>query len=369
MATSSKGLELFLDRQAFSLRRRSEFYADMARFMDSDIPPKQALERMEGIARRRRSTQRLAKVYRSMLRDLTKGKSFAQSVAAWAPGSESVMLVGAEQAGPGVFMLAIRELSVLLERQQRARAKLRSALLSNGLVFLVIIGVIVEVVTMIVPELVKDETKSMVAHMSFAPLFFAFGEWIYHDGIYLVIPLVALGVLVGWSLPNWTRSRWFLSRERFDRSLLPWTLYKRMQATFFLSTTAAMMRSGIPLKKIATDMLPFGSKWTQSHLRRLLRLLERGKSEVEALGGGMLPRDSSDRLQIYAVMKDFTAIMTRLSEDNFRIYEKTIDQVAGTLKFLSILVLGVFAVALLFAIFDYSNAVTASVHAMQMRAG
>lgn len=368
MAAQRKGSESFLDRQAFNLRRRSEFYADMARFMDSDIPPKQALDRMEGIARRRRATQRLAKVYRAMLRDLTRGKSFAQSVAAWAPGGEAVMLVGAEQAGPAVFMLAMRELAILLERQQRARSKLRSALLANGLVFLVIIGVIVEVVTMIVPELVKDETKVMVAHMSFAPYFFAFGEWIFHYGVYLVIPVVAIAAVIGWSLPNWTRSR-LLSREWFDRSLMPWTLYKRMQATFFLSTTAAMMRSGIPLKKIATDMMPFGSKWMKFHLRRLLRHLELGKSEVEALGAGMLPRDSSDRLQIYAVMKDFTAIMTRLSEDNFQLYEKSIDQVAGTLKFFSILILGVFAVALLFAIFDYSNAVTASVHAMQMQAG
>ena len=362
-------LDQKMDRAAFNLRRRGAFYADMAAFMDSDIPPFQAIEKMESIVRRRRSTARVARVYRMILRDLKSGKPLASSLAPWVPGNEAVMLVGAEKAGPAVLVMAFRELSTLLDRQQKARAKLRAALLSNGLVFAVILGVIFEVVKIMVPELVRSETKDMASRMTFAPYFFAFGQGVIHYGAFVAIAIVLLCAVVWWSLPNWTRHFSFLSRRWLDNHIVPWTVYKRSQATFFLSTTAAMMRSGIPLKVIASDMLPFASKWMRLHLRRVLGDLEAGRSEVDALGGGMLPLDTSDRLRIYALMKDFTAIMTRLSEDNFVIYEKTIDGISALMKTLSILVLGLFAASLLFAIFDYSNALQASVNAMRSAAG
>lgn len=362
-------LDQKMDRAAFNLRRRGAFYADMAAFMDSDIPPFQAIEKMESIARRRRGTARIARIYRNVMRELKGGHPLAPSLAPWVPGNEAVMLVGAEKAGPTVLMMAFRELSTLLDRQQKARSKLKSALIANGLVFAVILGVIFEVVKIMVPELVKSETKGMVAQMSFAPYFFAFGEGVISYGLYAAVAVIALVLLVWWSLPNWTRNFTYLSRRWFDNHFAPWTIYKRSQATFFLSTTGAMMRSGIPLKVIASDMLPFASKWMRQHLKRVLVDLEGGRTEVEALGGGMLPTDTGDRLRIYALMKDFTAIMTRLSEDNFVIYEKTIDGISALMKTLSILVLGLFAASLLFSIFDYSNALQASVNAMRSAAG
>ncbi|EQD33540.1 Type II secretion system F domain protein, partial [mine drainage metagenome] len=321
------------------------------------------------IARKRRQTKRVARVYRAILRAMQGGESVAPALAAWVPGNEAVMLVGADSAGPAVLQMAFKEMSTLLDRQQQARKKLRAALVANGIALTAIMGVVFMVVKLLVPQLEASEIRGMKSRMVFAPKYFAFGHGLIGYGPFIALSLVALAVLIGWSLPNWTRTKIGFSRRWFDQHLMPWTLYARTQSTFFLSTTAAMMRSGIPLKAIATDMLPFASPWMRTHLRKLLRDLEAGRPEVEALGAGMLPEDTSNRLFVYALMKDFTGIMTRLSNDNFVAFEDSINAISASLKLLSILILALFAAATLFAIFDYSNALQSAVNAMRSAAG
>jgi type II secretory pathway component PulF len=138
-----------------------------------------------------------------------------------------------------------------------------------------------------------------------------------------------------------------------------------MQATFFLSSTAAMMRSGIPLKTVVTDMVPYASPWLRTHLSKMLRGLEQGKSEVEVLGGGVLPEDSAARLQVYELMPDFSGIMNRLSEDNFVAYEDAVERIGGALKTFTFILLVTFAAVTLFAMFDWSNAFQTAIKAMR----
>lgn len=353
------------EKWAFGLRRRAAFYADMASFMSADIPPFQAIEKMEAIARRRRSTRHLASLYRRVLRLMDAGKSVAVALAKSVPGNEAVMLVGADAAGPSVLQLAFAEMADLLDRQQKAKKKLMKAIFGNAISIGAIVGVMFFVMKMVVPQLQASITPAMEQSMGFAPLYFAFGTGFVNYGLYVAIGFVLLVALIVWSLGRWCRSGRFFSRRWFDRHVMPWTLYARTQATFFLAATSAMMRAGIPLKDVATDMVPFASPWMRSHLRRLLRDLQAGRSEVEALGGGMLPVDTSDRLRIYALMPDFTGIMSRLSKDNFEVFEDTVDRLKAALELLSLVLLAAFAASTLVAIFDYSRAIQGSVHALQ----
>lgn len=369
MALKATARGRFLDKLAFNLRRRSEFYADMASFMSADIPPFQALVLMEEIARKRSGTRRLANVYRHTLRAMPGGASIAVALAPWVPGNEAVMMVGADSAGPVVLRQAFLEMAGLLDRQQKAKKKLFKTLFSNGVSLGAIVGVMYFIMSMVVPQLQSSITPAMASQMSFAPVYFAFGRGFINYGGVVGVGMVVLAALVTWSLGNWSRSYRWWSRRWFDVHLMPWTLYARTQATFFLATTSAMMRAGIPLKTVVTDMVPFASTWMRAHLRKLLRDLESGRPEVDALGAGMLPRDTSDRLKIYALMKDFTGIMTRLSNDNFVVFEESIDKISAVLQLISLLMLAAFAASTLIAIFDYSRALQASVSAVRSSAG
>lgn len=365
MGTTAHNRAKFFDRIAFSLTRRAVFYADLARFMDSRIPPFKAIEKMEVVARRRRKTRALAKIYRAILRDMQRGKLLANAVGPWIPGHEAVMLAGSENVGPAVLIKTLQELSALLERQQRARGKLRGALMSNGFAMATIFGIIFMVVKEVIPKLIKSEMRGMQSKMPFTEAFFRFGHDFITYGVFWLAGFIAISLFIGWTLPNWSRDTGYLSRAWFDRHVMPWTLYRRMQATFFLSTAAAMMRSGIPLKDVLTGSIPFASRWTRVRMREVLRKLDLGKPEVEALDTGMLPEETSDRLMIYAAMDDFTEIMTRLSEDNFVMYEKTINGVSELLKLIALLAMAIFSLSLLGSIFQYSNAIQSAVHAMR----
>ncbi|MGH8159362.1 MAG: type II secretion system F family protein [Rhodanobacter sp.] len=356
-------------KRAFGLVRRTAFYTDMAAFMAAKLPPFQALQDMVVIARKRRSSRPLAAVYQAVIAAMDRGADLSIALSKFVPGAEAVMLAGAEKAGPEVLQKAFAELGVLLDRQQRARAKLRGALIAGGIQLAVIVGMVVFVTEMIVPQLSAGITPDMLPNLSFALSFFAFGRGLMTLGPFVAMAVVGIGVWVSWSLPRWTRNWRYWSRTWFDRHLMPWTLYVRAQATFFLSSAASMMRAGIPLKQVVTDMMPFATPWMRKHLRTTLKALQAGRSETESLGSGCLPEDTSDRLAIYQRLPDFTQIMTRLAEDNFVRYEKAIDAMSATLRAICMLLLGLFIVSLLFAIFNYTNALYGAVRAARAAAG
>lgn len=363
-------LRRHLTRRAFNLDRRAAFYTDMAAFMDAGIPPYRAIQQMEANARRSRRTARLANCYRAMLPVAEGGKNLAVAISQWVPGGEGVMLVGAEKAGSDVLLRAFRELGTLLDRQQQARAKLFRALFNNLVALAAIVGVMAFVMVMVVPELSKGVTPDMEGRMKFAPYYFAFGRFFLHYGLAVGLIIVAIVALSAWSFPNWWRNRRWWSRRWFDHHVLPWQLYLRMQTTFFLSATSAMMRAGRPLKAVASDMQPHTTPWMRRHLARLLNDLEGGSREVDALGASaMLPVDTADRLRVYKLMPDFTGIMSRLSEDNFKAFETSIDRLSRTLGLVSLLLLALFAASTMIATFDFSAALNASVSAMRSAAG
>lgn len=354
-----------LDRMSFGLTRRAAFYADMYAFTGAGIPAFQALERMIGVARRRYNTKRLANVYASIAASMRAGNSLAKSLSQWVPAAEAVMINGADSAGGDVLRATFKELASLLERQRAIRTKLMSVVGINLLSIGVIVAVIVSVMHTLVPALDKAATPAMEAHMSFAPIYFATGKGILDYGPYVLVALIALGFWVMWLLPNWTGSR----RLTFDSLIPPFTLYQRAQATYFLSSAASMMRAGITLKSVLTDTGKLGSKWLRWHVERMSRSLDAGRQEVTVLANGLLPRETGDRLEVYSLIPDFTGIMTRLAEDNFQLYEGAIKKIGNTMTAVSILLLAGFAASTLFAMFDFSNALQASVTAMKHAAG
>lgn len=345
-------------RRAFNTARRAAFYSDLARFSESGIPSFRAVEKMAEIAKKRRH-KHLEAIYRRIMARTGEGGSIAVGLAPEVPGTEAVMLTGAAAAGSAVVQSILQQLAGLLDRQVVVSSKLRKVLVSNGVTLAVIAAVVTMVMVVVVPQLKDGATAQMQMMMHFAPGYFAFGDAFLHFG-----PVV-LGLFIGlagwsvWALPRWHRPRPYWRRNWFDRNMLPFTFYARMQTTFFLSTVASMMQAGIPVRDVLSGMQAHATPWMRSHLRRMLRTLATGDSAVDALNSGLLPQDTADRLSVYALIPDVTTVMRRLADDNFLIYEQRIDAIAALLKMVSIVVLAMFAAATLFAIFDFSNALAA----------
>jgi len=363
MALTSPAVARWLRRRAFSATRRCAFYTDMAASLNASIAPYQALEKMIEAAGRERATRRLVPLYRRMARAMqsaTHEVSFAKAVAPEVPAQERIMLLGADKAGAKAVTEVLQRLSGLIRRQIAAREKLRKALVKNAISAIAVVGAAVAIAKLAVPKLQAATTPEMAKKMLFAPTYFSWASNIFTYGAVALIALGGLSALVAWSLPNWSRDRQGWKRSWFDRHLLPWSLYTRTQATYFLATAAVMLSAGISLKEVLADLRTHASPWMRKHLRTMLAGLERGASEAAVLDSPMLPSDTRGRLLVYALMPSFSGVMTELSEDNFRIYEARIDLIDGVLRLVSLAVLVLFILATGFAVFDFASSLLAT---------
>lgn len=343
-------------RRVFNTIRRAAFYLDMAKFSESDIPSFQGMEKIIAIAQRRKH-RHLEAIYKRISAGLSgKGGSLTKGLAPEVPGSEGSMLNAAAKAGPGVLQSVLAQLASLLDRQVKINRALRKVLYGNGVVLGAITGVIALMMFLVVPQLQAGTTPQMQSLMFFAPSYFAFGNGFIAYGPWIFGVFLALGFWIKWALPRWYKPRTYWKRSWFDRHFLPFKLYARTQATYFLSTIAPMMEAGMPVNDVLKGMQEFASPWFGSHLRRMLKQLDGGAPPVEALNTGFLPTDTADRLSIYELIPDVTKMMRRLADDNFQIYEHRVELLGVTLKTISFILLFIFGVSTMLAIWDYSHA-------------
>lgn len=350
----------FYAKASFGLKRRATFYTSMADFSETQIAPYAALTEMLTVAKRRTSQRGLVPVYSAMMAKMQAGEGVAAAVIPWVPASEAIMLRGAAAAGPAVLTSAMRELGQLLERQALARMLLIKTVVTNAFALLVVIGIMIQLITTLVPILSKSATPAARDKMHFAIMYFTIGQAILDYGLYALAGAIVLAIVVGVSLPMWVSDK----RKVFDQYIPPWTIYQSLQATLFLSTTAAMMRAGITLNSVLTDLSSLGSRWMRSNMARMKAVLDSGAGAIAALVVGPLPNDTVDILQVYRLIPDFEHVMTKLAEANFESYERSIKKVSVVMGgIVMALILG-FALATIVAMFNFTDAIRSTTSAV-----
>lgn len=353
------------DKLAFGVRTRADFYTSMADFSNSGIAPYRAIGEMRGVAEDRITKRSKVKVYSGILAVLDEGRGLSAAVAPWVPAAEATMLRGAEAAGPNVLIQTFTELGTLLTRQAEARIKLLKALGANIGAMVVMIGIMVEIVSTLVPELARSITPAQAVKMPFAMAYFGISEWILEYGVFLAIGFVLFCIFIAVLLPTWASDR----RRFLDQYIPPFSLYQRLQATMFLSTTAGMMRAGVTFNSVLADLGAFGSRWLRFHIANMSDVLKSGAGEVQAIAAGPLPNDTADKLRVYRLIPAFQDVMTRLAESNFKAYESSIAVLSGVMSLVSMLMMTIFGASTVIAMFDFSDAMRASAQAVQHIAG
>lgn len=354
-------LRKFGERRAFGAAKRAAFYADMGRFLLAGISPSQALGAMRQVAaaRRRRS---LAAIYSRVLTRLNEGqggRSIASALASEIPGNEVVMLEGAARGGTEALAGAFGEIAKLIDRQVTSARKLRGAVIQSVVRGLTVVVAVAVVMLMVVPQLQASVTPAVDARLGFAKAYFAVGDAFLWAAPLFLAALFAAAVASWWSLPRWRGPR----REAFNRHLLPWSFYVRVQATYFLSALAPMLRAGIKMDEALIGMRHYATPWLGGHIQAMLRKLDNGRRGAEVLAGSFFPRDTADRLAIYKELPDFTEVMSRLADDNFRLYEEKIDGLSALVKTLAFVLLALFVLATLLMLFDFATATKAAANA------
>lgn len=368
----------FRERRAFNMQKRAEFYADMGKFLGAGTSPYETLGKMQVVAASSKQMP-LAGIFGRIMKRLEVGVektsakdqkkkmvSIASALAPEIPGHEAVMLRGAAQSGTASLVNAFVEAGKLLDRQVKAGKKLRGALMSTAVRGLVVVIAVAIVMLVVVPILEASVVPAAKARMGFALVYFAFGNAFLWISPVLAVLFLAIAIVAWRSLPRWHRRRPYWRRDWFDKHLLPWSFYVRMQTTFFLSSLAPMLRSGIKMDEALRGMLEYASPWLASHIRVMLHGLTAGRANAQVLAASFFPRDTSNRLAVYTLLPDFTEVMTRLADDNFEIYEAKIDRLASIAKTVSVLVLALFVLATLGMIYDFATATQAAANAAKL---
>lgn len=339
-------------RMQFTVKRRLDFYNDMANAIAAGKPPIQAMTRLLDVSRPRRSQRWLVAILEPARVATTQGASFARALSDWVPPEDAALLAAGEEVGN--LEGALRELCALLQN----KLTVKSALMANlvpALTTLAVLAVLLVVIMLTIGKQAKDLVpESVMRTLDILPLYIAIGDFILHWGIGLVVAGVALVVAVWFSLSQWRPDKW---RQMCDARVPPWSLVARTQTVFFLVSVSAMLRAGRTFRAAVERLQGFATPWSQAYMRQMLARLRSGMPEVVAMQVKMVPLDVADRLNFYADLPDFSRVMQEVARDAMDTLLRKVRAIGAVLKVLVMLLMVAFILFTLLSVYDMSDGI------------
>lgn len=341
----------------FKSAERIAFYVDMAAFTKEGIPPYRAITDMLAIAQKRKRP--IAHSYKVILKRLKEGASLSASLKGLVPPIQQVMILAGDQSGKLDETLA--GLGEMLERVETIKSTMKMALFKNGVMMVALFSVMYFVIQTVAPAAVDLLSPEIQSKMMFAPYYFAAGNFILNNVLFII---AAFAVYITWvmmALPKWV-GQW---RAKFDQNHLPFSLYRLYNSSFFLAAMAAMMQSGMPMRDAIMNFESQSSGWLRFHYRKMHRFLKQGKTEVDALDTGFFPEDVADRLKVYAQLPSVTQIMVKLSDYSLKYFEKRVMFTTGLIQTSLMIVTAIFILSTIFAMGETSFTISDTAGQMQ----
>ena len=104
--------------------------------------------------------------------------------------------------------------------------------------------------------------------------------------------------------------------SRFDRCLMPWSLYRSYQGATTMIALSGLKRSGRGLRHALEGIVHEATPWLRQHLEEMiLRLSMQGATVVQAMDTGLLDRDVMRNLRDYARADAETKALELLGAD------------------------------------------------------
>lgn len=339
-------------RLTFTDRRRMGFYQDLANANEAGIAPIAALTRMRDVSAPRRSLRWLVRLLNPMLEAAANGQSFANAVRPWVPPEDAAMLSAGEEVGD--LTSALRELVSLMRMKLQIRASLKKNLLPSAVMIAVIFGLLVFILNLIGPQAKEMVPPEVMSTLDLLPSYIATGEFFMQWGLFLVGALLSGAGVLWLSLARWRPDS---AREHLDGRLPPYSLFARVQTAFFLISVSSMMRAGRTFRSAVEQLQGFATPWSYDYYEQMLDRLRAGMPEVQAMQVGMLPTDVADRLNFYALLPDFGAVMRETARDAMDALLARVEAVGALMRALTMLLLAGFVVWTLASVYDMADGV------------
>lgn len=317
---------VFLARASLSARARARLYRKLASLARTGMPLPRALDAIWQFASRNGSQPRrpLALVVEAWRRAVYDGRSFGAALASWVPSREWMII----EAGAGDLEQALEDAAGLIDSSRRMVGAVVSAATYPaflGLLLCILMWIFsVEAIPAFAAIKPMEQWSGMGASLATLSRLVGTG----------MLPSAALAVgafLVSlWSLPRWT-GEW---RVRFD-AVPPWSFYRLLLGTSFLTSLVAFLRAGMPLPEALRRLRSTANPWLRERIDATLYFLNSGYDLGESLhlSGHEFPdREIIEDLRIYAAMGNVDDALRRIATEWVKQSVDTLNAVGDILK-------------------------------------
>lgn len=313
MRESVPGFLLSLKKKlSFSPEVRRKFYSDLASILRTDgtMSPVQIRTAIDEF-------RRLPGAPKAALREISsglgRGLDFSQSIRNLAPESEILILRSAEETGdPGTFVRLLKTLAFNMEETRKIRKSFLGSVQYPAFLLLNAGALIVYFSDSVLPkifEALKVDPSRLFGFARFSYDFFAFVRNFWF--VFMLIPGFLI-LLVWWSL-----RLDFPGRNVLDR-IPPWSIYRMLLGTEFLTGLSAMLEAGIPVMRAFEQIRRQSSPYLRARIEPVMRIYKRTGKLGEAMdraGTGFPSREIIVRLTIREGYGDLGGALSEFSRD------------------------------------------------------
>ncbi|HAF2129651.1 TPA: type II secretion protein F [Salmonella enterica] len=184
---------------------------------------------------------------------------------------------------------------------------------------------------------------------------YSFGTELYHGlWVHIIVALVVVVILVRLVMGNLTGN---LRNNVLDR-VLPFSTYKRMSGSLFLSSLSAMLRNNIPLNESLDVIRLNANRWMKSHLAIMQNNMALGQPYGKAMSTGLLGASELLNISLYSSLPSFYDVLLAVSEKAKKDIAENIEWLSGILKSMATLVLGGCVIWVFISLYALSDAIS-----------
>lgn len=284
---------------------------------------------------------------------LQNGVPFSDALKGWAPDRERLMLSVGDVSN---LETALSNLIKISEGSTRMIRPITSAISYPSFLFMMSVLILWAIGVYMVPPML--EAVPGLNWVGTARTLVDLSEWIQKNWLiaFSVFPITAL--IIYSTISIWTGK----IRAKID-NMPPWSLYKVFVGITWLLALSALVKGGVPVSIALSSLKRDASRYLKERIDAALEFIKNGDNLGQALDktGLQFPdKEIIADLKIYAELDNFEEALESLANNWLEESVYMIEQKAGILNMIAILVVAAIIAWAVFGVFDMQDQITSA---------
>jgi type II secretory pathway component PulF len=297
---------------AFSTDDRLRLYAKLAKLLEAGIPLLKALEELEERASppgKKKSSEPLAVLLREWAQGVRDGRSLGEVMNGWCPTFECMIITAGDESG--TLPEALRSVMRFANSGKKIRGAVVGGAIYPIVIIIAVVGYLMFFALYIIPkfaEIAQPERWQGVAKSLYLLSIFATSWW---WAVLLGVAAVIASIVV--SMPLW-RGKVRIFADRYP----PWSIYRLVVGSGFLSALATLVGAGMPVEKALQNLNTTAGPWLRERVSAAIFGIRSGLNLGESLraaGHGFPSPEIVDDLSVYAKFGGFSNALDRVAAE------------------------------------------------------